>query len=400
MQRYIIYFNDAGHNKRAWFSDTQKIKTIHEIRDNIKHFEMFKGYDASDEGLNSFVSDFHKWNEQLKTCKVFKDGINWLDYPCNAFAVQNTFKRVAGKLIKNHDIIDRIEAQYIEACNNGGLMYCRRGFIGMCYGYDYKGYYQNLLASEELLIPTKRGQEYNLEELPKRKELKVGYYRVKITCDNEDFKKIFAFSSQNTYTHYSVKFAMKRKKLYKISIELIKDDKPNAYLYSDEDLVSGASIFGEWNKRIMTLKKVFPNNKLVKHLGTSLWGHLIKKNTIKRTDKEIEDEKLDVGFKSHHDYILINTIINDKNEYNELQNSKEPYKYNIRIKALMTSLGRYKIAEVAETYLDEVIRIQTDGIVFSNNPDKKLMEDLNFFPEDKTTGNIEWTHVNKYQKIE
>ena len=45
------------------------------------------------------------------------------------------------------------------------------------------------------MIPNKKGKQYKLSELPEEK-LKVGYYRVKITCDNKDFLKLFEnFSS-------------------------------------------------------------------------------------------------------------------------------------------------------------------------------------------------------------
>ena len=42
-----------------------------------------------------------------------------------------------------------------------------------------------------------------------KKKLKYGIYHIKITCDNKNFKKIFSFSSDNHYTHYSVNFCLK-----------------------------------------------------------------------------------------------------------------------------------------------------------------------------------------------
>jgi hypothetical protein len=55
-----------------------------------------------------------------------------------------------------------------------------------------------------------------------------------------------------------------------------------------------------------------------------------------------------------------------------------------------------KIAEVAQTDLDGVIRIQTDGIVF----DKKMKSKFpNLIPGPKTTGMINYEHVNKYKMI-
>ncbi len=48
-------------------------------------------------------------------------------------------------------------------------------------------------------------------------------------------------------------------------------------------------------KHINEFKEGVAKNKLLKNLLSSCWGHLTQKNTIHKTLKEIEDEKLDVG---------------------------------------------------------------------------------------------------------
>ena len=64
------------------------------------------------------------------------------------------------------------------------------------YSYDYSFNYPKCMCSDKLMIPNKPGKEYKLEQLPSLENLKVGYYRVKITCENDDFKKLFAFSKK------------------------------------------------------------------------------------------------------------------------------------------------------------------------------------------------------------
>ena len=56
-------------------------------------------------------------------------------------------------------------------------------------------------------------------------------------------------------------------------------------------------------------------------------------------------------------------------------------------------MGRAKIAEVAQTYLDGCVRIHTDGIVFNKNMKEKF---IGLIKEDKTTGRINWKGVNCY----
>jgi hypothetical protein len=53
------------------------------------------------------------------------------------------------------------------------------------------------LAYGDIQLPTKAGKMITLNKLGKRSELKVGYYNVKILCENNDLKKIFAFSPKH-----------------------------------------------------------------------------------------------------------------------------------------------------------------------------------------------------------
>ena len=74
----------------------------------------------------------------------------------------------------------------------------------------------------------------------------------------------------------------------------------------------------------------------------------------------------------------------------------EPYRHNIRLKSFLTAYGRVKIAEVAQTDLDGMIRCHTDGIVFN----KKMTEKFaGLIKEDKTSGRINWKGVNNYKVI-
>jgi hypothetical protein len=89
-------------------------------------------------------------------------------------------------------------------------------------------------------------------------------------------------------------------------------------------------------------------------------------------------------------------VWNNEKEYYLLQDMNNPYKYNFRLKAFLTSFGRMKIAEVAMNNVDSVIRIQTDGIVFNKKVNLSIS---GLIPEDKTTGLIEWRNVNRYDKL-
>jgi hypothetical protein len=175
---------------------------------------------------------------------------------------------------------------------------------------------------------------------------------------------------------------------------LIIDEKPNAYIYPKG--VRSSTIFGVWVDKLSKVKLKHPKNKLIKHLLSSLWGTLSMSNNIIKTWDEIQEEGLQIGMGDGADYKITDYVLTETKDYYKLQDMKKPYRYNLRLKSFLTAYGRVKIAEVAQTDLDGVIRIQTDGIVF----DKKMKSKFpNLIPDPKTTGMINYEHVNKYKMI-
>ena len=414
MNNYNIYIRHQERGEyRIWNSITKEITLCPKLTKEINRFEVFKGYTADNEGLLNFVDDFHAWNEELKsykeldikTKKLVPLSIDWTKYYTNFDAVEMTFKRLSknmnekdsARLVKNnyllHDPISLNESAWISKTNNGGLMYCNKLGLQQSYGYDFSSFYPNLLASKELIIPTKEGKEYKLTELPS--EIKTGFYRVSIISNCDNFRKLFGFSKENVYSDVSLKFAMKCTN--EKTISLIIDDEPNAYLYDDECLTTGNEIFGNWFKKLYKLKEKYPKNKLVKHLLSSLWGHLSKSNKIYKTLEAIREENITMSMTGEDaDYKIIHYHMEDNGDYYELLNVNKPYFYNIRLKATITALGRNKISAIAMRDIDNVIRIHTDAVVFSI---EKHFKTPGLIAEEKTTGLINWKNVNSSKDI-
>lgn len=399
---YILYYQLSNNQYRYYNSRYKKLFTKDHLpkRQTGKHakfsynkFEMTKGYDASDDGLMSYAVDFAKDCDELGTNPVLK--IFYASYYTSPSAVILTFKRLCKGKHEHHEQIQTDEYDWYQKCYNAGLTYCQPG-IHDSYGYDYSRFYPLILASDEFKIPTKQGKAFTLKKIPKLSERKYGIYKVKITCDHPDFKKLFMFSKDHTYTHYSINQAKKYQKQFDVKIELICDDKPNTYLYNDEDLVDSSYIFKTWYDTLNSIKELYPNNKLVKHLMSSIWGHLSARNILKITEAEMELDGLDVGMTSRCEWQIYEFHQNSKSEYYELLNSKQPFKYNIRLLPFLTSFARNRISRIAMKDLDNVIRIHTDGVCFKKNPKLRIK---NLELEHKTTGLIEWTHANGYKKV-
>jgi hypothetical protein len=178
---------------------------------------------------------------------------------------------------------------------------------------------------------------------------------------------------------------------YNFKIELIIDDKPNAYIYPKG--IRASSVWGVWVDKLSKIKIKHPKNKLIKHLLSSLWGSLSSGNNIIKTWDEIEAEGLKVGMGSGGDYKIVDYTLTQDKEYYRLQSMAQPYKYPFRLKPFLTAFGRIKIAEVALENINAVIRIHTDGIVFNKN---MKLDFPALIREEKSSGRIEWKGVNNY----
>lgn len=393
---YLIRYQQLDGLQRCYFSDTKNISSIKNLPKitEYRQYTLFKGYDASDDGLKSFVIDFEIWVRQLKDSNLALN-IYYEKYYRHTDAVNFTFKRLCSGLYEHHTPITQLENKYWSMCYNGGLMYCNPQQCET-FSYDKSSYYPKMLADPNFDIPICEGSEMYLLKLPKI--LKCGIYRCEITCDNENFKKIFAFSKNKAYTHYSLRTALKYQQQFDVKINLIIDDKPNAYIY--DHTTTGDKIFKKWFNTLSTIKKRYPKNKLVKHLMSSLWGFLSFQNTFKTTAEQINEKNLDVGLDSDSDFTIVKHVVYDDREYYELQNNKNPYKNNIRLKPFIVSYGRFLMTDIIMENIDAVVRVQTDSVSFNQSMDDVILTKYkDMVPEEKSTGFINWENVNKYSKI-
>jgi hypothetical protein len=130
---------------------------------------------------------------------------------------------------------------------------------------------------------------------------------------------------------------------------------------------------------------------------SSLWGHICQFKTINKSWADIEAEGLKIGMTDKCDYIIKDFYLYDKQEYYELQDVNQPYKYNIRLKPFLSAYARIKTAEIALLHLSKVVRIHSDCISFRKQYEFKNEYYLSM--EAKTTGLINWRHVNSYDKL-
>lgn len=387
---YVCYNKDIGI-KIYKSIPNDKYNCFHFIKYEDKHN---KDFIMNDDELIIYYNKFVEWNNELTNNKIY----NKFDYTTNYshfHAVGNFFNRFYRNNADKFEPIELEEHNIINECMNCGLTYCEKGKYENLYGYDFSMNYATLLSSESFRIPTKKPDPIIYKTLPKDyKNIKnISYWHVKITSDNEDMKKIFKFNDTHWYSHYSLIFAMKYQKKYNINLELIQDGKYNMYSYKTKDYMLGSDIFGEWYDILKKLRNEYPNNKLIKHLASSLWGsltHMNTKNINSNDDLSIYD------FKNKHYLVDIITKRNGE-EYYEIAERGNLYKFNLRIKALITSLARNNIAEVIMTDIKNIVHVNTDGCICKNPIKYTKFEGLRV--DKKHTGqNIEIINLYKFEK--
>ena len=344
--------------------------TYNELIALSRKYELLKGYEATDEGIMQYYNDFMKWDKEIWSLKKELDirGVNTFQfYYNNELAVIQTFKLLGNQahmhalFDDNTNKIDKIEEQYFEACNNGYIQYCCNGSYE-CFGYDFNAFFPRLLSMKEfsLEIPMRKGYETKLTHLD-YDNIQFGFYKVSIVSSNDNFRKMFAYSKTNTYTSTSLKFALKYREAFDISIALNTDDEYNAYLYHDEDIIQSHELFHSWFDVLIKGKLKYPKNRLIKHLLSSVWGSLCKFERLRVKESDLEAMNADGSYKySLDEYDIVDCSNMPDNQYYTLKSRvNSNYKYNVRLKPFLMAMARNVIGEIAyENHIESSIKVR------------------------------------------
>lgn len=397
MDYKVIYFYSQGD--KVYYidenSNTLQTTTLSELKNpenKYHHFHAFEDYYKTHEDLIKFKNEFNILVDQIKSVKLKTVNgklysLNYKKFYNHNNAVLNVFlSRNQTGLMSSFEDITQQEFYIFERCLNSGLITLNLDYKNKpteCYGYDFSRYYTNLLNS--MRIPTKTGKIYKLDDV-KWGKLEFGIYRVKITYDNEKFTNIFNFSKLNHYTSSTLNHLYKIRNDYGLKFELLKDDQYNynALIYDEKCLIKGQKIFSEWLKSLTIIKEKFPNNRIVKHLMSSLWGTLCSYN--KEYTHNLEDyDATYMNNKEETEYKILDHLEDDAYI---IINTSNAYKYPLaRIKPFLTAYGRLKIMKFIESEKleDNIIRIHTDGIILNTEKDFTHLA-YHPKPENKTTG--------------
>ena len=228
----IVYYK-TDDDKAVWLNAKDEIKTASFLKMPHKNaFEMVKGYKRTETDLRQYKENLLRENEELKTFHF-----DFLKHYNNRSGIWNFFKFKATNILKKYKFESIVEYEYdfIEDCHNGGLTYFNENFKDIpttCYGYDIPRFYPSLLCDKMLFIPLSKGTLKTIDTIPD--EFPYGIYRCKITSEDPNIKKLFAFSKKQTYTSISLNNAiyLRDKKKMAIDIEL-SNQQNNALVYEN-----------------------------------------------------------------------------------------------------------------------------------------------------------------------
>lgn len=402
--KYYIYYDLVDEdNKRRIITMDGKLDTIDKWKNDYKGYNdiqvKFIECTLNDDILKEYLQFFERWKDEAMNNGIYKVDITQGDVramqQCFFSLVTGYKNKTSGKL--EHDKIVAIEFKWFERCANNALYYLDQDdIVKHCWSYDRKAAYANILGSK-MMIPMYKGKEYTIWSLPKKsKYLEYGFYRVTITYTNKDFLKCFVLSKHNVYCDISLKFALDVKERFGLTIELIQDGEPNAYLYKEDDMIPICTMTSKWLKTVKELKAKYPKNPYIKALVSGTWGVIQKRNKLAYTMEEINDKELDFGLTDDYKYVQVGRFEKHGVMYYEMVNTSAAYKYQIRLKPWITAQARNDIAMKALANLEHVVRIQTDSI--SLDADINI-DDENYALEAKTTGLIKWHNVNCYENL-
>lgn len=415
MVEYCYYIEDDALRINYYITDTSdELKQINKLEKNKNDSKWYECYGkiyedelSVIEKLKQFRKDFNQWSDEIQElCDPnIYDYFNPKNYGSNNAMVTCLFLKYSKKIINKYNAsqIGNFEASYQERTHNGGITYLSECGLYDSYGYDFSGYYQNILGNEKLdfYFPINEGKQkyYTFDELLeiyKRnkhsnyyEKLPFGYYDIKITSEHPDVRKVFCFSEKECYTHTSLSFCIQYRQLYKFKFEMAKKEF-NAYIYDKKHIIKGSEIFNEWFRIIKIWKEELPKNKMVKHLSSSLWGQLIRFNRqFINLEELLERNDISRDINDDNATYYIKEYKSDKSI--EIVNKSCMYKNNLaRIKSFLTAYARDYIGRmiIKEKIHDKVIRIYTDGIVLS----EPHTFEGDYIPQvdSKTTGKIFW----------
>lgn len=290
---------------------------------------------------------------------------------CDKLITRKILYEISEKIRNSTHMNDKTEIYFHMRASHGAFINCKIGIYNSSYySYDINSCYSFILKSKNFKIPIKGGKVYKIKEIDINK---TGIYKIKILSKIDPMLFNQVIDKKSEYSYYT-DWDISRLNELEYEYELDNSDN-NAYIYEDDDCVSGNFLFGDYINKLYDIK--INTYSDIKKVLSKLWGEAcsIKRTKIKFEEMYKYNPKNIISFDERKNIVYINT-------------EEQPYNWTfIRMKPFMLSYARYIIGKLSSKIKKQnydVIRIHTDSIT-TNCPPEKMNEIKKI---DKQIGNL------------
>lgn len=372
---FIVYY--YGKDNKYYSYDGDKFKNT---KKRPKGFELKKGFEANQSGLKLYYEKTKDEAKELVDLNITKRDITTYEnerqaklYLLNAYLPEKYRMKKGKKWFSDFDRIEYEEYDFIENCNNVGLLYTKTGKFENVSAYDVNSFYSRILGDRrsQFQIPIDKPKYKTINQIPEK--LEYGIYRVLITYKGkptDDIHKLFNFSKKHYYTHIDLKYALFLQSRYKkFNVKLICDGEPNMIYYSK--FIKAKSIFGAWYNHFYNAKSKVKKNSLVKFI-LNVWGYLCRQSQpIIQPEKVIDSWSEEKQNKFDFEY----DKVKNGEQYFKCLKLSNIYRYSLaRMKPFLLSTVRSRMRDYisSSNSIDKIIRIYIDSFILSE--DNKFFE--------------------------
>ncbi len=405
---YYSCLNNQGQSVyKCLVNDSDNIQAV-ECLDyrNTRNYSMNASYQETEEDLFRFRNDLKRLNDQIVD-KLYHSKLSKKWFRLNVFNYNTLNEAVLNTVIVNADQIKLKDVPKIDFrefcvfnnCLSAGLMTIDKDLLNKpikCFGYDYSKFYYNIMKKIQIPICA---PDYKTIEALNFNKLGFGIYRCKIDCTNKNFWQCFNFNKTHHYTHNTIKTLYQYKDLYGIKFKLLDADEEYNYNFVQYvKTIELKQLFKDWFVIMDDVIERCPGNWLAKSYVSQAWGNICKFKKIKVDEDHIGDYDWDhmknINYKNQYEYYNYKT---DNGKYQLIKSDDAFDSVLARMKPFLTEFARLYIFNFISQHglAGQVIRCQTDGIVFKKKYNFNLLE-YPPIPEDKTTGNIKFYNLNSY----
>jgi hypothetical protein len=274
-------------------------------------------------------------------------------------------------LNKNNIVPDKIsidEQNIIIKATKGGALIKSCEYTGEGWKYDINSSYASTYSSDNFLIPIRQGKLEYIEFIDYEFD-GTGFFRCKI-----EYVKSMAFK-YNQYNWYTFEYILFAREL-NLNVELIKDTKPNAIIYTRDMCKTGRQCFGEYVDYLYPLRKYDDISPRIKSFLACIWGAFSEQDTFTLFTSKTEETVI------YENKDIVSILPGKDGSYKGMRidinlNNESNFIYDwARIKPFLLSCGRIKIGKIIQPYEKYIKRVHTDGFISSRCLPLQLSSEL------------------------